>query len=122
MMIFQALLAAALILLLVVALMNRKKEKKEWVKEERDEERGKYWENDEQGWTSPKEQARMQERKEAYQNTTAEMMKKRVMDFLYEQHPDLADLDSAGFKQLNTIIEQHANALLKDIDALRKRK
>ncbi len=112
-------IAMGIILLLIMALIIRKKEKKENIEEENDEENGKYWDSDEQRWLSKREVGRIQERKETYQKGTTDLLKKHILAFLYDENPDLANLDSKGFAQLNTLVAKNAQLLLKEVEKLK---
>ncbi len=118
--IVEIIISIGIIALLAMALMQRKSDKKEYVKEENDEERGKYWNSDEQGWSSKKENARIQERRDTYMQTTADMLKKQITTFVYEENPDLANLDSKGFANLNSALAKHAQSILQDIEKIKK--
>lgn len=118
--VFEIVFSVAIIGLLFLAVKNRKKEKKEWIKEERDEERGKYWDNSEQDWSSKKEQERFQERREIYQDASVKLLKKQIMTFVYDENPDLVDLDTKGFNQLDAIIAQNAQNILREVEKIKK--
>jgi FtsZ-interacting cell division protein ZipA len=118
--IVEIVISVGIIALLAMALMQRKKEKKEYVKDENEEERGKYWDADEQGWSSKRERSRIQERQDNYKQTTVDMLKKQLITFVYDENPDLANLDSKGFTNLNNTLARHAQTIVQDIEKIKK--
>ena len=118
--IVEIVISAGIVLLLAMALTNRNKEKKEYVRDENDEEQGKYWDKTEQGWSSKKEAQRLQERRDSYLQTSADILKKQIMVFVYDENPDLANLDSRGFSNLNSTVSQYALTIVQDIEKIKQ--
>jgi FtsZ-interacting cell division protein ZipA len=118
--IVEIIISVGIIALLAMALMHRNKEKKVYVIDENDEERGKYWDAHEQGWSSKKERGRIQERRDTYLETTADMLKKQLITFVYDENPDLANLDSKGFANLNNALSRHAQIIVQDVEKIKK--
>lgn len=118
--IVEIVISIGIIALLAMALMQRNRDKKVYVQEENEEERGKYWDTDEQGWSSKKERSRLEERRDSYLQTTADMLKKQLTTFVYDENPDLADLDSKGFANLNNALAKHAQTIIYDVEKIKK--
>ena len=115
--------AIILILLgvLAIALLNRRKEAATYKKEEAEEEGGKYWDTTEQNYRSKQEQERDTERKEIYVQGSANLLKKEIMSFMYDENPELNDLDSKGFNELNKVVSEHAQSLINDVSKIKKK-
>lgn len=118
--IVEIVISIGIIALLAMALMQRNRDKKVYVQEENEEERGKYWDTEEQGWSSKKERSRLQERRDTYLQTTADMLKKQLTTFVYDENPDLANLDSKGFANLNNALAKHAQTIIYDVEKIKK--
>ena len=118
--IVEIVISAGIVLLLEMALTNRNKEKKEYVRDENDEEQGKHWDKTEQGWSSKKEAQRLQERRDSYLQTSADILKKQIMVFVYDENPDLANLDSRGFSNLNSTVSRYALTIVQDIEKIKQ--
>ena len=115
--------AIILILLgvLAIALLNRRKEAATYKKEEAEEEGGKYWDTTEQNYRSKQEQEHDTERKEIYVQGSANLLKKEIMSFMYDENPELNDLDSKGFNELNKVVSEHAQSLINDVSKIKKK-
>jgi hypothetical protein len=110
-----------LLVILAIALMNRKKEAKAYKREEEDEEGGKYWDASEQMYRSKREQETDSQRKEIYLQGSANLLKKDLMAFVYEENPELVDLDSKGFNELNKVVSDHAQSLINEVNKVKKK-
>ena len=118
--IVEIVISVGIIALLAMALMQRKSEKTAYIQEEKDEDRGKFWDTDEQGWSSKKERSKMQDRRDTYLQTTVDMLKKQLTTFVYDENPDLSNLDSKGFANLNNALAKHAQNIVEDIEKIKK--
>jgi hypothetical protein len=118
--IVEIVISIGIIALLAMALMQRKQEKKANIKEENDEERGKYWDADEQGWSSKKERSRIQERRDTYLQSSADLLKKQIITYVYDENPSLTNLDSKGFSNLNSVLARHSEMIIQDVEKIRK--
>jgi FtsZ-interacting cell division protein ZipA len=118
--IVEIVISIGIVALLVMALMQRKKETKVYIKEEKDEDRGKYWDTTEQDWSSKRNKEALSERRETYLNSSADILKKQIITFVYDENPDLANLDSKGFANLNNVLAKHAQAIVQDVEKIKK--
>jgi hypothetical protein len=117
----QLLIILGLLIVLVVALNNRKKEAKLYKQEEEDEDNGKYWDATEQSYRSKREQETDNNRRETYLQGSANILKKDMMAFIYDENPELVDLDSKGFAELNKMVSEHAQSLIQDVNKIKKK-
>lgn len=117
----QLVIIIGLLVVLGVALANRKKEAKAYKQEEVDEDNGKYWDATEQMYRSKREKETDNSRKETYLQGSANILKKDMMAFIYEENPELVDLDSKGFAELNSVVSEHAQSLIKEVNKVKKK-
>jgi hypothetical protein len=110
-----------LLVVLIIALTNRKKEAKAYKQEEVDEDNGKYWDATEQSYRSKREQETDSTRKEIYLQGSANMLKKDMLTFIYKENPELVDLDSKGFAELNKVVSEHAQSLIQDVNKVKRK-
>jgi FtsZ-interacting cell division protein ZipA len=118
--IVEIVISIGIVALLVMALMQRKQETKVYIKEENDEDRGKYWDTTEQDWSSKRNKETLSERRETYLNSSIDLLKKQITAFVYDENPDLANLDSKGFANLNNVLAKHAQAIVQDVEKIKK--
>jgi hypothetical protein len=117
----QLVIILGLLIVLVIALTNRKKEAKAYKQEEVDEDNGKYWDPTEQMYRSKREQETDNTRKETYLQGSANILKKEMMTFIYQENPELVDLDSKGFAELNKVVSEHAQSLIQDVNKVKRK-
>jgi hypothetical protein len=117
----QLVIILGLLIVLVIALTNRKKEAKAYKQEEVDEDNGKYWDSTEQMYRSKREQETDNTRKETYMQGSANILKKEMMTFIYQENPELVDLDSKGFAELNKVVSEHAQSLIQDVNKVKRK-
>jgi hypothetical protein len=117
----QLVIILGLLVILVIALTNRKKEAKAYKQEEVDEDNGKYWDPTEQMYRSKREQETDNTRKETYLQGSANILKKEMMTFIYQENPELVDLDSKGFAELNKVVSEHAQSLIQDVNKVKRK-
>jgi hypothetical protein len=117
----QLLIILGLLVVLAIALTNRRNEAKAYKQEEVDEDNGKYWDATEQMYRSKREQETDNSRKETYLQASANILKKDMMAFIYEENPELVDLDSKGFAELNKIVSDHAQSLIQEVNKVKKK-
>jgi DNA replication protein DnaC len=110
-----------LLVVLVIALTNRKKEAAAYKQEEVDEDNGKYWDATEQSYRSKREQETDNNRKEMYLQGSANILKKDMLAFIYNENPELVDLDSKGFAELNKVVSEHAQSLIQDVNKVKRK-
>jgi hypothetical protein len=110
-----------LLVVLVIALSNRKKEAKAYKQEEVDEDNGKYWDATEQSYRSKREQETDNNRKDTYLQGSANILKKDMLAFIYNENPELVDLDSKGFAELNKVVSEHAQSLIQDVSKVKRK-
>jgi hypothetical protein len=110
-----------LLVVLVIALTNRKKEAQAYKQEEVDEDNGKYWDATEQSYRSKREQETDNNRKEIYLQGSANILKKDMLAFIYNENPELVDLDSKGFAELNKVVSEHAQSLIQDVNKVKRK-
>jgi DNA replication protein DnaC len=110
-----------LLVVLVIALSNRKKEAQAYKQEEVDEDNGKYWDATEQSYRSKREQETDNNRKETYLQGSANILKKDMLAFIYNENPELVDLDSKGFAELNKVVSEHAQSLIQDVNKVKRK-
>jgi hypothetical protein len=117
----QLVIILGLLVVLVIALTNRKKEANAYKNEELDEDNGKYWDATEQMYRSKREQEKDNSRKETYLQGSANILKKDMMTFIYQENPELVDLDSKGFAELNKVVSEHAQSLIQDVNKVKRK-
>jgi hypothetical protein len=117
----RAIIILGLLAVVIYALVARKKDAKLYKQEEADEDNGKYWDATEQGYRSKREKELDQERKETYVEGATNIIKKEMMSFIYVENPSLVDLDSKGYSELNKLVTEHAQSLIKDVEKLKKK-
>jgi alpha-galactosidase/6-phospho-beta-glucosidase family protein len=117
----QLVIILGLLVVLVIALSNRKREAKAYKQEEADEDNGKYWDATEQSYRSKREQETDKNRKEVYLQGSANMLKKDMLAFIYNENPELIDLDSKGFAELNKVVSEHAQSLIQDVSKVKRK-
>lgn len=117
----QLVIILGLLVVLVIALTNRKKEAQAYKQEEVDEDNGKYWDATEQSYRSKREQETDNTRKETYMQGSANILKKDMMAFIYQENPELVDLDSKGFAELNKVVSEHAQSLIQDVGKVKRK-
>jgi hypothetical protein len=110
-----------LLAVVIYALVARKKDAKLYKQEEADEDNGKYWDATEQGYRSKREKELDQVRKETYVEGATNIIKKEMMSFIYVENPSLVDLDSKAYSELNKLVTEHAQSLIKDVEKLKKK-
>jgi hypothetical protein len=110
-----------LLVVLIMALSNRKKEANAYKQEEIDEDNGKYWDPTEQMYRSKREQETDNNRKDTYLQGSANILKKDMMAFLYDENPELVDLDSKGFIELNRVVSEHAQSLIQEVNKVKRK-
>jgi DNA replication protein DnaC len=110
-----------LLVVLVIALNNRKRDAKAYQQEEVDEDNGKYWDATEQSYRSKREQEKDNNRKETYLQGSANILKKEMLAFIYNENPELVDLDSKGFAELNKVVSEHAQSLIQDVNKVKRK-
>ena len=118
--IVEIVISVGIVALLVMALMQRKQENKVYKKDDDDEERGKYWDAKEQGWSSKRDKETLTERRDSYLQSSADILKKQIITFVYDENPDLANLESKGFTTLNNMLSKHALTTIQDIEKIKK--
>jgi hypothetical protein len=117
----QLVIILGLLGVLAIALTNRRNEAKAYKQEEVDEDNGKYWDATEQMYRSKSEKETDNTRKETYLQGSANILKKDMMAFIYEENPELVDLDSKGFAELNKIVSEHAQSLIQEVNKVKKK-
>ena len=118
--IVEIVISVGIVALLVMALVQRKQEKKVYKKEDEDEEKGKYWDSTEQDWASKRNKETLNERRDTYLNSSADILKKQILSFVYDENPDLANLDSKGFTTLNNMLSKYAQNIVQDVEKIKK--
>jgi hypothetical protein len=117
----QLVIILGLLVVLAIALANRRKEANAYKQEEVDEDNGKYWDPTEQMYRSKREQETDNTRKETYLQGSANILKKDIMTFIYQENPELVDLDSKGFAELNKVVTEHAQSLIQDVNKVKRK-
>lgn len=109
------LFAILIVATLAIGLIQRRRAHRHWVREEVEEEQGKYWDAGEQVWTSSRQKADLKARQEAFFHGTADLLAKQIIAFLLVEFPALTQLppdQTASFKQR---VGATALAFLRDI-------
>ena len=107
--------ALLILVTLAIGLVQRRRARRDLVREEVEEEQGKYWDAGEQVWHSKRQKADLKARQEAFLHGTADLLAKQIFAFLFVEFPKLAQWSPEQTDDLKKRIGKTALAFLRDV-------
>ena len=101
---------------LAIGLWSRRRERQTYVAEEQAEERGEYWDVEEQDWVSKRQKADLQTRKDAFRKGTADFLAKQMTAYLQSVRPEWSERGD----ELRSALMPVALSVLEDVERFKK--
>lgn len=101
---------------LAIGLWSRRRERQAYAEEEHAEERGEFWDVEEQDWVSKRQKADLKTRKEAFRKGTADFLVKQLTAYLQSVRPEWSERGDA----LRNAITPVALSVLEDVERFKK--